>query len=107
MPRSLFSAATQTRDLQPRPWVTTSPRMHSAPLRRFRLPPRDSSFSRAEIAFWRWAEKTVWRAVPPGCRRAASANMRRRKLGRTGLEVSEISLGTVEIGMDYGIGAGG
>ena len=33
--------------------------------------------------------------------------MRRRKLGRTGLEVSEISLGTVEIGMDYGIGAGG
>jgi 1-deoxyxylulose-5-phosphate synthase len=33
--------------------------------------------------------------------------MRRRRLGRTGLEVSEISLGTVEIGMDYGIGAGG
>lgn len=31
--------------------------------------------------------------------------MRRRVLGRTGLEVSEISLGTVEIGMDYGLGS--
>lgn len=31
--------------------------------------------------------------------------MRRRRLGRTGLEVSEISLGTVELGLRYGIGA--
>ncbi|MFN7920684.1 MAG: aldo/keto reductase [Bryobacteraceae bacterium] len=29
--------------------------------------------------------------------------MNRRRLGRTGLMVSEISLGTVELGMDYGI----
>ena len=33
--------------------------------------------------------------------------MRYRTLGRTGLQVSEISLGTVEIGLDYGIDAGG
>src|SRR5262245_44496662 len=31
--------------------------------------------------------------------------VRKRRLGRTGLEVSEISLGTVEIGMAYGIEA--
>jgi aryl-alcohol dehydrogenase-like predicted oxidoreductase len=31
--------------------------------------------------------------------------VRKRRLGRTGLEVSEISLGTVELGMAYGIGA--
>jgi aryl-alcohol dehydrogenase-like predicted oxidoreductase len=31
--------------------------------------------------------------------------VRRRRLGRTGLEVSEISLGTVELGMAYGIHA--
>jgi len=31
--------------------------------------------------------------------------VRKRRLGRTGLEVSEISLGTAELGMDYGIGA--
>jgi aryl-alcohol dehydrogenase-like predicted oxidoreductase len=31
--------------------------------------------------------------------------VRKRRFGRTGLEVSEISLGTVEIGMAYGIGA--
>ena len=29
--------------------------------------------------------------------------MNRRRLGRTGIQVSEISLGTVEIGLDYGI----
>ncbi|MCX6621082.1 MAG: aldo/keto reductase [Acidobacteria bacterium] len=33
--------------------------------------------------------------------------MRYRTLGRTGLLVSEVSLGTVEIGLDYGIDAGG
>src|SRR5262249_43984162 len=33
--------------------------------------------------------------------------MRYRPLGRTGLEVSVISLGTVEIGMDYGISTNG
>lgn len=33
--------------------------------------------------------------------------MRRRRLGRSGLDVSEISLGTVELGMDYGIAAPG
>lgn len=33
--------------------------------------------------------------------------MRYRILGRTGLRVAEISLGTVEIGLDYGIDAGG
>ncbi len=33
--------------------------------------------------------------------------MRRRRLGRTGLLVSEISLGTVELGLDYGIADGG
>jgi aryl-alcohol dehydrogenase-like predicted oxidoreductase len=33
--------------------------------------------------------------------------MRYRRLGRTGFEVSEISLGTVEIGMAYGIAADG
>jgi aryl-alcohol dehydrogenase-like predicted oxidoreductase len=33
--------------------------------------------------------------------------MRFRTLGRTGLSVSEISLGTVEIGMDYGIAKNG
>lgn len=33
--------------------------------------------------------------------------MRRRKLGRTGLEVSEIAFGGVEIGMPYGIGVKG
>jgi len=33
--------------------------------------------------------------------------MRRRKLGRTGLEVSEVSLGTVEIGIDYGLDSRG
>jgi aryl-alcohol dehydrogenase-like predicted oxidoreductase len=33
--------------------------------------------------------------------------MRYRQLGRTGLEVSEISLGTVEIGMPYGIAKDG
>ncbi len=33
--------------------------------------------------------------------------MRYRTLGRTGLRVSEISLGTVEIGLDYGIDANG
>lgn len=33
--------------------------------------------------------------------------MRHRRLGRTGLMVSEISLGTVEIGLDYGIGPNG
>lgn len=33
--------------------------------------------------------------------------MRYRTLGRTGLKVSEISLGTVELGMDYGIPAEG
>src|SRR5438445_381549 len=33
--------------------------------------------------------------------------MRRRRLGRTNFLVSEISLGTVEIGMDYGIPAAG
>ncbi len=31
--------------------------------------------------------------------------MKRRRLGRTGLMVSEISLGTVELGLDYGIDA--
>ena len=31
--------------------------------------------------------------------------MRSRTLGRTGLAVSEIALGTVELGLDYGIGA--
>ena len=29
--------------------------------------------------------------------------MNYRRLGRTNLQVSEISLGTVELGMDYGI----
>ena len=29
--------------------------------------------------------------------------MRYRRLGRTGLNVSEVSLGTVEIGLDYGL----
>lgn len=33
--------------------------------------------------------------------------MKRRILGRTGLAVSELSLGTVEIGLDYGIPVGG
>ena len=33
--------------------------------------------------------------------------MRYRKLGRTGFEVSEVSLGTVEIGMPYGIAGNG
>jgi aryl-alcohol dehydrogenase-like predicted oxidoreductase len=33
--------------------------------------------------------------------------MRLRKLGRTGLQVSEISLGTVELGLDYGIATPG
>lgn len=33
--------------------------------------------------------------------------MRHRTLGRTGLSVSEISLGTVEIGLDYGISSTG
>jgi len=33
--------------------------------------------------------------------------MKRRRLGRTGLMVSEISLGTVELGLDYGIDAAG
>jgi 1-deoxyxylulose-5-phosphate synthase len=33
--------------------------------------------------------------------------MRRTRLGRTGLTVSEISLGTVELGLDYGIGVAG
>src|SRR4051812_1623147 len=33
--------------------------------------------------------------------------MRYRPLGRTGLNVSEISLGTVEIGLDYGLSADG
>jgi aryl-alcohol dehydrogenase-like predicted oxidoreductase len=33
--------------------------------------------------------------------------MTRRRLGRTGLQVSRISLGTVEMGLDYGIGPGG
>ena len=33
--------------------------------------------------------------------------MRYRRLGRTGFDVSEISLGTVEIGMPYGIGEDG
>jgi aryl-alcohol dehydrogenase-like predicted oxidoreductase len=33
--------------------------------------------------------------------------MRNRQLGRTGFEVSEISLGTVEIGMSYGIAENG
>jgi aryl-alcohol dehydrogenase-like predicted oxidoreductase len=33
--------------------------------------------------------------------------MQKRTLGRTGVEVSRISLGTVEIGMDYGIGPDG
>lgn len=33
--------------------------------------------------------------------------MRRRRLGRTGLTVSEISLGTVELGLEYGIGSAG
>lgn len=33
--------------------------------------------------------------------------MRRRTLGRTGLTVSELSFGAVEIGMDYGIAAAG
>jgi aryl-alcohol dehydrogenase-like predicted oxidoreductase len=33
--------------------------------------------------------------------------MKYRRLGRTQLEVSEISLGTVEIGLDYGIGPDG
>ena len=31
--------------------------------------------------------------------------MKYRRFGRTGFEVSTISLGTVEIGMDYGIAA--
>ena len=31
--------------------------------------------------------------------------MRRKKLGKTNLEVSELSLGTVELGLDYGIDA--
>ena len=30
-------------------------------------------------------------------------DMNYRRLGRTNLQVSEISLGTVELGMDYGI----
>jgi aryl-alcohol dehydrogenase-like predicted oxidoreductase len=33
--------------------------------------------------------------------------MKFRKLGRTGLTVSEISLGTVELGLDYGLGPDG
>src|SRR5262249_35380627 len=33
--------------------------------------------------------------------------MRRRVLGRTSIPASEISLGTVELGMDYGIAAAG
>jgi aryl-alcohol dehydrogenase-like predicted oxidoreductase len=33
--------------------------------------------------------------------------MRRRILGRTGLQVSELSMGTVELGLDYGIAAAG
>jgi aryl-alcohol dehydrogenase-like predicted oxidoreductase len=33
--------------------------------------------------------------------------MNRRRLGRTGIQVSEISLGTVEIGLDYGIPVAG
>jgi aryl-alcohol dehydrogenase-like predicted oxidoreductase len=31
--------------------------------------------------------------------------MQKRRLGRTNLEVSELALGTVELGLDYGIGA--
>ncbi len=33
--------------------------------------------------------------------------MQYRRLGRTGLQVSEISLGTVELGLDYGVPVGG
>ena len=33
--------------------------------------------------------------------------MRRRLLGRTAIPASQISLGTVELGMDYGIAAAG
>jgi 1-deoxyxylulose-5-phosphate synthase len=33
--------------------------------------------------------------------------MNRRRLGRTGIQVSEISLGTVELGLDYGIPVAG
>lgn len=33
--------------------------------------------------------------------------MKQRRLGRTGIQVSEISLGTVEIGLDYGIPVAG
>ncbi len=33
--------------------------------------------------------------------------MNYRRLGRTGLQVSEISLGTVELGLDYGVPVGG
>ena len=32
--------------------------------------------------------------------------LRRRRLGRTSLQVSEIALGTVELGLDYGIPSG-
>lgn len=39
--------------------------------------------------------------------RATIKAMRQRTLGRTGLPVSEISLGTVELGLDYGIGVPG
>jgi 1-deoxyxylulose-5-phosphate synthase len=34
-------------------------------------------------------------------------SMRQRTLGRTGLSVSELALGTVELGLDYGIAAAG
>ena len=33
--------------------------------------------------------------------------MNYRRLGRTGLQVSEISLGTVELGLDYGVPVAG
>src|SRR5262245_19395019 len=41
----------------------------------------------------------------PGDRVRIPLMVRKRRLGRTGLEVSEISLGTVELGMAYGIEA--
>src|SRR5262245_35344643 len=41
----------------------------------------------------------------PGDRVRIPVMVRKHRLGRTGLEVSEISLGTVELGMAYGIEA--
>ncbi len=45
--------------------------------------------------------------LPRGVVGGENLLLKKRRLGKTNLLVSEISLGTVEIGMDYGIAAGG